>query len=538
MVAVTYSMAGGLDYYGECFENTADRRTVEAALQAHGLSKLPPDQNEVVRVLRGIGALARVSAAGLKWADGRDLRFAFVVLFAEHVVPGGANGAGQSDAQLVAAELAYLTAQSLALRQSGNYVIFHGDHALVDGGVGAALRRVSLSQPGAEEKATFLKAGRRLYGRATFGDGLLDENVVALTCNTPNRGLESLLRASDRSGAPVTVRDLLARKTADVEQLSEGTLTLLDTSTIQPTALVGANIEGAARLLHTLGDALLKGNADMPANVLLAGPPGTGKTELARQAARQARAAAYRMNSPKGPYVGMTERLARLQQELLGEWTPNIAFSDEITEAFPMERHETDSDAGASRAVLAQLLTSLSDERRRGRALLIATTNCPWRIGSAMRSRFTVIPVLHPLLADFAPMIASIARELHGSDAIAPEAPQVREAASLFYEKGAHARHVRASLANARLLRGTLDPDAVLFGARDFTGSTDRLSMHYADFWAIKCCSSRAFLPWSGRLGKYTFPVHLVGIVDEGTGEVNHDELDRRIEEVRPHANL
>ena len=86
---------------------------------------------------------------------------------------------------------------------------------------------------------------------------------------------------------------------------------------------------------------------------------------------------------------------------------------DEITEQFPLEQSEGfDGDSGASRAVMGQLLTSLSDESRRGRALLVATTNCPWRIGAAMRSRFTVIPVLHPLEEDFPGILASIAEQV------------------------------------------------------------------------------------------------------------------------------
>ena len=155
-----------------------------------------------------------------------------------------------------------------------------------------------------------------------------------------------------------------------------------------------------------------------------------------------------------------------------------------------------------------------------------------------MRSRFTVIPVLHPLQRDFGAIIASIARDMNGSESIVADAQEVQSAAALFYQKGAHARHVRASLATARLLRGRLDPEAVLFAAQDFSGNTDHHSMQYADLEAIKCCSSRAFLPWSGGLDRYPIPPHLIGIVDERTGDVNQDELNRRIAEVRPHANL
>ena len=112
--------------------------------------------------------------------------------------------------------------------------------------------------------------------------------------------------------------------------------------------------------------------------------------------AKQAGVSAYQMHSPKTGIVGETERKAELQMGTLRESIPNLAFIDEITEALPLERSDFNGDSGATRAVTAALLTALADESRRGKSLLIATTNCPWRMGEAMRSRFIAIPVLQP----------------------------------------------------------------------------------------------------------------------------------------------
>src|SRR5690606_1364773 len=239
----------------------------------------------------------------------------------------------------------------------------------------------------------------------------------------------------------IGVRELFSQKARDVEQLSEGTLTLLDPSHAEASDLAGLNTSHPRAVLRRFSEGLLREDENLPANVLLAGPPGTGKTQLAQMTARDARVAAYAMNSPKGPLVGMTERLARQQQTLLRQWTPNVAFCDEITEAFPLERSDVDGDSGASRAVMAQLLTSLADEGRRGRALLIATTNCPWRIGAAMRSRFTVIPVLHPLVGDFPAIVAALVDRLDPTSAIAPTDEAIVTAATIFFDKGANPRH-------------------------------------------------------------------------------------------------
>ena len=94
-------------------ENDKDRRTVEKVLQEHHLLNIPQDQNEVVRVIRGVASLSRMNTEGLKWSNGDDMRFAFIFMFSQHLTPGNLQNGTQTDTQLVASELAYITAQSL-----------------------------------------------------------------------------------------------------------------------------------------------------------------------------------------------------------------------------------------------------------------------------------------------------------------------------------------------------------------------------------------------------------------------------------------
>jgi hypothetical protein len=537
IVLFTYSMAAGLDWDASRIQDERDRRLIENALQTHHLLDIPQDQNEIVRVIRGISSLCRAPAEGLKWADGRNMRFAFLFEFAEHLTPGSLQNGTQTDPQLVAIELAHITAQSLALRSSGNLVIFHGREGLVDELVESALRPVRLRQPDIQEKQAFIAAAMSLYTAATFEEGLTPEAITHLTANTPNRGLEALLRASHRSGRPLTAKELVDQKNRDVEELSEHTLTVLDTTRVDNLQLYGVNITAPRKVLERCADALMHGDSSMPANVILVGPPGTAKTDLAILTGCQSKAPAYQMHSPKGGIVGETERKARLQQTVLREWVPNVAFVDEITEALPLERSDFDGDSGATRAVTAALLTALSDESRRGKSLLIATTNRPWAMGAAMRSRFTVIPVLFPLKEDFPGIVLAIAQRIASNEKFKPSDKKILEAAQVFYQKGANPRHIRASLSNAVLLHGSLTPDVILFAAHDLCASTDFPSTVYADLWAIKSCSSQSFLPWSADPSQYPFPTHLQGIVDQA-GNINEKELKKRIEELRPYANV
>ena len=536
---ITYSMAGGLDWDGGRFDNDQDRKAVEKILRTHRLLDIPQDQNEVARVIRGISLLSRTPNESIKWSDGKNLRFAFIVEFAEHLLPGSLTNGSQTDSQMIAIELAHLTANSLALRSSGNLFIFHGRDGLIDELVCGSLHTVRLQQPDAQEKIEFLEAATKLYFQASFEEGITPEAIANLTVNTPNRGLEQLMRASHYSGRKLTGKEMSQQKNQDVETLSENTLQALDTSRVNNLQLKGVNIEAARNILERYAIALLNNDSSMPANVLLVGPPGTGKTDLAILTAYQAKASAYQMHSPKGGIVGETERKSRLQQSILREWTPNIAFCDEITESMPLERSNFDGDSGASKAVTASLLTALSDESRRGKSLLVATTNCPWRMGAAMRSRFTILPILHPLKEDYVHIVLATTKRIKPDVSFEANDSSIIEASEIFYEKGANPRHIRFALSNAMHLTGELNPETILFAAHDLCASTDFGTAIYADLWAIKVCTSRSFLPWNtSSSNEYPFPEHLQGIVSVQNGEINHSELDKRIKEYSSHANI
>lgn len=537
MVFLRYSLAAGLDWDLERIGDQQDRRTIETALQHHGLVNIPVDQNESVRVIRGIYSLSRTPTTGLKWANGQDMRFSSLLEFGEHLTPGQLTNGTQTEAQLVAIELAHLLGNNFALRASGNLVMIHARDGLIDELVGRAFQRVRLLQPGLEEKLGFLRVAQLLYPQAKFENGLTTESVARLTLNTPNLGIEARMRASQRTGRSIGSKELAEQKNDDVIEISEQTLSVLDNSRIRSLDLCGANMAKPKALLEKFSASLLEGDRNLPLNILLVGPPGTGKTDLAILIADLAKVAAYQLHSPKGGIVGETERKSRLQWSALNEWG-GIAFCDEITEALPLERTEFDGDSGASRAITAALLTELSNGAARGRRLLVATTNCPWRMGAAMRSRFTRIPVLHPLQRDFANIVVSIAHRIVPELKLDPHDPKIQEAAKIFYEKGANPREIETLLGNSTIMLGEFTTDTILFAARDMCTSADLASAIYADLWAIRTCTARSFFPWNDDPTTYLFPAHLEGVVDRKSGVVDTAEIEKRIEAYKPNAKV
>jgi AAA+ superfamily predicted ATPase len=280
-------------------------------------------------------------------------------------------------------------------------------------------------------------------------------------------------------------------------------------------------------------------------NVLLAGAPSSAKTDLALLTALLSQTPAYSLISPKGSLVGQTELRVRLQFRIFKELSPAFGVIDEITEAFQMARDSMNLDSGASAAVTAEMLNALSDSSRAGRTLLIATTNCPWRVGSAMASRFMYVPVLSAVKEDYPEILCAIISSLLPEVDWDPSSPTVRSAAGLFFRKGASPRVMRTIVSSKIATGGGRQSESLLQqAAKDCAPqhARDRAGAEYADLFAISVCSDFAMLPWYGRITDYPIPPYLNGIVSDqisaDEGHIDQERLTRRLEELKPHVNV
>jgi proteasome regulatory subunit len=116
---------------------------------------------------------------------------------------------------------------------------------------------------------------------------------------------------------------------------------------------------------------------DPPAGVLLHGPPGTGKTMLAKAVAKQTDATFIKMAGSElvRKFIGEGSRLVRDLFELAAEREPSIIFIDEI-DAIAAKRTEskTSGDAEVQRTMM-QLLSEMDGFEDRGDVRIIAATN-------------------------------------------------------------------------------------------------------------------------------------------------------------------
>uniref|UniRef100_A0A8C9NZ81 Nuclear valosin-containing protein-like n=1 Tax=Spermophilus dauricus TaxID=99837 RepID=A0A8C9NZ81_SPEDA len=113
-----------------------------------------------------------------------------------------------------------------------------------------------------------------------------------------------------------------------------------------------------------------------PAGVLLAGPPGCGKTLLAKAVANES---GLNFISVKGPellnmYVGESERAVRQVFQRAKNSAPCVIFFDEVDALCP---RRSDQETGASVRVVNQLLTEMDGLEARQQVFIMAATERP-----------------------------------------------------------------------------------------------------------------------------------------------------------------
>ncbi|MBU0700135.1 CDC48 family AAA ATPase [bacterium] len=123
-----------------------------------------------------------------------------------------------------------------------------------------------------------------------------------------------------------------------------------------------------------------------PKGVLLHGPPGTGKTLIARAVANETEAYFIHISGPEimGKFYGESESRIRGVFEDAQKHAPAIIFIDEI-DAIAPKREEMGGEKQVERRVVAQLLSLMDGLESRGQIIVIAATNIPNTIDSALR---------------------------------------------------------------------------------------------------------------------------------------------------------
>lgn len=167
-----------------------------------------------------------------------------------------------------------------------------------------------------------------------------------------------------------------------------------------------AGLEGAKKALKEavvypfLRPDLFSGLREPARGMLLFGPPGTGKTMLARAVATESKSTFFSVSASTltSKWHGESEKLVRALFGLAKSLSPSIIFVDEIDSLLSARSSGTENEA--SRRSKTEFLIQWSDLQRAAagreqpksgdasRVLVLAATNMPWDIDEAARRRF------------------------------------------------------------------------------------------------------------------------------------------------------
>jgi len=121
-----------------------------------------------------------------------------------------------------------------------------------------------------------------------------------------------------------------------------------------------------------------------PRGILLYGPPGTGKTLIARAVANETGAFFFLINGPEimSKLAGESESNLRKAFEEADKNSPSIIFIDEL-DAIAPKREKTQGEV--ERRIVSQLLTLMDGLKQTSNVIVMAATNRPNSIDTALR---------------------------------------------------------------------------------------------------------------------------------------------------------
>ena len=142
---------------------------------------------------------------------------------------------------------------------------------------------------------------------------------------------------------------------------------------------------------------LFKGLREPVTGMLLFGPPGTGKTMIAKTVANESQSTFFSISASSllSKYLGESEKLIRALFYMAKRLSPSIIFFDEIDSLLTARG---DGENESSRRVKTEFLiqwsglsssTAREDGDDKPRVLVLAATNLPWAIDEAARRRFS-----------------------------------------------------------------------------------------------------------------------------------------------------
>ena len=378
-----------------------------------------PDEDKIAQNFKLLGHMLRQQhyAKPNPAPNDRETPIAVVLDYVEKLIPYGV-GEGHGDReQLQALEVIQRWALDSQIRRTNNLIILLTTNSgQIPSSVyaeGSGCRAIRIPLPDRYEREAFIrfkmtraksklvKLDPTTFGeteevqaqslaRSTQGMRLMDiDNVsrrVIIEELKRNQGTTPIMKADDVQRAKAEVIQ------AQSEQLLEIVPAVRGFNEIGGLKSLKDYLKARTELMRTGNNSPL-----VPSGLLLAGPPGTGKTIIAEALATEGKCNLVKMRNIQDKWVGSSERNLDMVINLLKDLHPVIVFVDEIDQAMVRRDTGQSGDSGVGARMFARILEEMSNASNRGSILWVAATNRADILDEALLRRFDrVVPLLTP----------------------------------------------------------------------------------------------------------------------------------------------
>jgi AAA+ superfamily predicted ATPase len=512
-----YSRSGGFSIHR--YNEIKNKSDFDDILKKTGLQDFlgckPISPTEVIEIFRGFK----------KVAEGKYKNpFTFIVDYMPHL---SSRDSSSNEERIVAETLNDLTFLP-KVKKSGNLLLVYAHEECNLSSLLKGMYKVNYGYPSLPEYEHFINI---ISNRDEYANPDLDYSTMAKLC----RGLtlsqiDSIFKAAKVNNQQVTKEHIIAEKERLIEQISEGTLKVLPTNMTFDDM---AGLDVVKKVLSEFAEKLSKGSSGSPRALLLAGPPGTGKSTIVNAFAN---ACGFNLvelsDSIKSKWVGESEARLDTALSLIESLAPVVLMIDEIDQQFS-SRSQTANDGGVEKHYLKTVFKFAARDDLRGKICIVGCSNTPQLLDPAMIDRFKiVVPLLEATPTDIARIFPKIEKRILGQERLNPQNAKLLEGAQILFKKGASPRQIFDIITRTIIKYGeNFNEEHILESCKSYRGNGDLNSGAFSSLSAINLTAFDEYLPWANNPQSYTYPWYLESIVEKRTGQINEMEFTKRLNE-------